>query len=361
MDYSVQQRVFCVETYIRSNSIEEVRRAFRRQFNNNNRGHTPNRKTVKLWVRHWRENGSVQDLKKPGRRRTIRTPENIERVRIAFTRSPKRSANRQSLILGISKGSLDRIIRKDLKFHPYKYQMAQHLSNQDKEARLAFCQEFLDLHQGAIHNLLMSDEANFYLNGMVNKQNFRYWSNENPREIFTQNLHNPKVIVWCGVGSFGIIGPYFFEDENNRAVTVTSERYVNMLETFLIPELNRRGLLNNPLLFQQDGATAHTARNSMRVLREIFNGRLISRFGDLPWPSRSPDLTAPDFFLWGYLKAKVFASRPGTIEELKVKIREEVEGIDEGLLRRVMNYFLSNIEKSVEVGGGQLEDVIFKS
>ena len=79
----------------------------------------------------------------------------------------------------------------------------------------------------------MSDEANFYLNGMVDKQNFRYWSNENPQEIITNNLHNPKVIVWCAVGSFGIIGPYFFENENNLPITVTSERYVNMLETFL--------------------------------------------------------------------------------------------------------------------------------
>ena len=74
---------------------------------------------------------------------------------------------------------------------------------------------------------------------MVNKQNFRYWSNENPCEIFTQNFHDPKVVVWCGVGSFGMIGPYFFEDKNNLAVTVTPERYVNMLETILIPVLNR--------------------------------------------------------------------------------------------------------------------------
>ena len=167
MDYSVQQRAFCVE---------EVRRAFRREFNNN-RVHEPSRKNYLVMVRHWRENGTVQNLKKPGRRRTVRTPENIQRVRIAFTRSPKRSANRQTLILGISKGSVDRILQRDLKFHPYKYQMAHYLSNQDKEARLAFCQEFLDLHQGAIYSLLMTDEANFYLNGMVNKQNFR-WSNK---------------------------------------------------------------------------------------------------------------------------------------------------------------------------------------
>ena len=99
----------------------------------------------------------------------------------------------------------------------------------------------------------------------------------------------------------------------------------------------------------------------MRVLREVFNGRLISRFGDLNWPSRSPGLTAPDFFLWVYLKAKVFATRPENIQELKVRIAEEVQRIDRVLLHRVMDHFVSILEKCIEVDGGHLKDVIFKS
>ena len=134
-----------------------------------------------------------------------------------------------------------------------------------------------------------------------------------------------------------------------------------MLETFYIPDFERRGLVNNALLFQQDGATAHTARNSMKVLREVFNGRLISRFGDLNFPWRSPDLTAPDLFLWGYLKAKVFTTCPENIQELKVRIAEEVQRIDRVLLHRVTDRFVSNLEKCIEVDGGHLKDVIFKS
>jgi hypothetical protein len=36
--------------------------------------------------------------------------------------------------------------------------------------------------------------------------------------------------------SFGILGSYFFED-NGHAVLVTAERYVAMLNEFLLPEL----------------------------------------------------------------------------------------------------------------------------
>jgi hypothetical protein len=71
----------------------------------------------------------------------------------------------------------------------------------------------------------------------VNKQNFRYWSAMNPKEIHERSLHSYKVTVWCAVSSFGIIGPCFFEDEWERAVTVTGPRYVHMLENFLAPLL----------------------------------------------------------------------------------------------------------------------------
>jgi hypothetical protein len=47
--------------------------------------------------------------------------------------------------------------------------------------------------------------------------------------------------------------------------------------------------------FQQDGTTAHTAWLSMNTLRAAVTGRLLSRFGDIHWPSNSPDLTAADF------------------------------------------------------------------
>jgi hypothetical protein len=39
---------------------------------------------------------------------------------------------------------------------------------------------------------------------------------------------------------------------------------------------------------------------SIAAFRRLFPQRVISRFGDVPWPPLSPELTAPDFFPWGY-------------------------------------------------------------
>jgi len=126
----------------------------------------------------------------------------------------------------------------------------------------------------------MTVEANFLLCDS-NSQHCRYWATENPRDSHQKPLHSEKVIVWCGVASFGVIGPYFFEDEAGRAVTVNSARYTEMLRTFLEPELRRLGVENQTLWFQQEGAMAHTARTAMRVLNEMFPARVISRRGNI--------------------------------------------------------------------------------
>jgi len=124
---------------------------------------------------------------------------------------------------------------------------------------------------GVINTLLMTVEAHFHLSGYVNKQNYRYWAPENPHELHQHNLHSERLTVWCGIASFGVLGPYFFEDYEGAAVTVTSKRYVAMLCNVCEPELRRRGIDLSSVWFQQDGATAHTARASMSVLGKCFH------------------------------------------------------------------------------------------
>ena len=71
---------------------------------------------------------------------------------------------------------------------------------------------------------LMSDEVHFHVTGFVNQQNMRYWTAMDPRELHEQPLRSPKVTVWCAVGTFGVVGPFFFENDNEEAITVNSER-----------------------------------------------------------------------------------------------------------------------------------------
>ena len=109
---------------------------------------------------------------------------------------------------------------------------------------------------------------------------------------------------------FGVLGPYFFIDENGSAVTITSAHYIEMLENFLQPQLNKLAADIEDIWFQQDGATAHITQRTMHYLKELFPRHIISHRSNIPWPARSPVLAPCDFFLWGYLKGEVYRHHP---------------------------------------------------
>ncbi|GFU68750.1 putative transposable element [Trichonephila clavipes] len=179
---------------------------------------------------------------------------------------------------------------------------------------------------------LFSDEAHFWLNGYVNKQNCRIWSEANPQVSVETPLHPEKLTVWCALWPGGIIGPYFFKNDEVHNVTVNGDRYTAMITNFFIPELNNHNV--QELWFQQDGATCHTARATIDLLKDTFGDRLISRFGPVNWPPRSCDLTPLDYFLWGYVKSLVYADKPQTLDHLEDNIRRVIADIRPQMLEK---------------------------
>ena len=96
----------------------------------------------------------------------------------------------------------------------------------------------------------------------------------------------------------GVIGPFFFEDENGGAVTVNQERYVQQALVPFWDKLGEKvGADGREEWFQQDGATTHTAQKSLKWLKEKFDRRLISLKTDVEWWPNSPDLCPLNFFL----------------------------------------------------------------
>lgn len=352
-----KQRAFAVETYFsRGQSIVAVQRAFRLRYNIPPRGAVPDRRSILSWVEAFRAVGNVS-RRRPGARRTVRTPANIEAVRQSVIRSPRRSSSKRAAALRLSDRSTRPILHDDLHFHAYKMVVTQQLSERDFVSRQTACETLLDnLPPNAV--VFFSDEAHFHISGCVNKQNMRYWSETNPREIHQKPLHSDRVTVWTAISREGIIGPYFFE-ENNRTLTVNYQRYVTMITNFFLPALENMAI--GEVWFQQDGVTAHTSRISIPVLRENFPGRLISNRGDIPWPARSPDLAPCDYFLWGYLKSKVYNNRPATLEALKNNIRHETANIPVAMLERVHENFRNRLQQCIDSNGRHLSNILFKT
>ncbi|GFU07324.1 uncharacterized protein TNCV_2656341 [Trichonephila clavipes] len=167
---------------------------------------------------------------------------------------------------------------------------------------------------------LFSDEAHFWLNGYVNKQNCRIWSEANPQVYVETPLHPEKLTVWCALWAGGSL----------------------------------------ELWFQQDGATCHTARAIIDLLKDTFGDRLISRFGPVNWPPRSYDLTPLDYFLWGYVKSLVYADKPQTLDHLEDNIRRVIADIRSQMLEKVIENWTSRLDYIRASGGSPMPEIIFK-
>ncbi|GFV13784.1 putative transposable element [Trichonephila clavipes] len=143
-----------------------------------------------------------------------------------------------------------------------------------------------------------------------------------------------KLTVWCALWAGGIIGPFFFKNDKGHNVTVNGDRYRTIITNFFIPESNNHDV--QELWFQQDGATCHTARATIDLLKDTFGDRLISRFGLVNWPPRSCDLTPLDYFLLGYVKSLVYADKPQTLDHLEDNVRRVIADIRPQMLEKVI-------------------------
>ncbi|GFT09679.1 DNA-directed RNA polymerase subunit [Trichonephila clavipes] len=131
-----------------------------------------------------------------------------------------------------------------------------------------------------------------------------------------------------------------------------------MITNFFIPELNNPDV--QELWFQQDGATCHTARATIDLLKDTFGDRLISRFGPVNWPPRSCDLTQLDYFLWGCVKSLVYADKPQTLDHLEDNIRRVIDDMRPQMLEKVIENWTSRLDYIRASRGSHMPEIIFK-
>lgn len=141
-------------------------------------------------------------------------------------------------------------------------------------------------------------------------------------------------------------------------VTVNEERYIEMLDGWFFPNVATHDLENH--WFQQDGAIPHTSNASIEKVREMFDGRILSKKGNVDWPPRSCDLTPLDFFLWGHVKALVYEDKPTTLDHLESNIERVIGEIQPIVLERVTKNWTDRLAYVKRSRGGHMPEIIFK-
>ena len=362
--WSIEERTWCVKKYFEYRSFQRIREEFLHQFKEDK---SPDRWRIKSWVQKFESFGTLENFNKKcttrishSGRKKVRTSPRIHEVKKSVIKSPKRSTRKRSQALAIPRTTLQRILKHDLGLHAYHITTHQSLTQYDmrrREEMATILLKKIESSKNFLAFLWTSDEAHFYLNGQVNSKNNIYWGSKRPTEVQEKALHSQKVTAWCALSTLGIIGPLFFE-ENKKTVTVTAERYLKVLKCFNTELQTSFSGYKSKVWFQQDGASPHTAHIIRDWLKKVFQGRIVSKHFPFEWAPHSPDLSPPDFFLWGYLKDRVYQERPRTLEQLKEKIRTEVNGITRATLQKVMSNFKLRLELCKEKVGGHLEHLM---
>lgn len=359
--YTTEEKIVLVQEYYkRCESIINATRAFCTHFNLKSSG--PSKNMVSALIKKFETYGTVDVPNEPqsGRPVSVVTEDNIEEVRVMFEQSPTKSTRHGAQQAGISRTSLRRILTNELQMFAYKVQFHQPISEKAISDRLAFANAILekvDQKLLDVNCIWFSDEAHFALNGYVNKQNFRHWGSRNPHICEVKPLHPQRITAWCAITGNGIAGPFWFTQ------TVNAERYCAMLSEAFFPFAEQRSAVNS-YHFQQDGARPHRTQKVFDLLKNNFQDRIIGlgagdyTGGGIDWPPYSPDLNPCDFFLWGYLKDRVYKNKPTTLDELKEAIKSEIREIPRETYKNVAANFVLRLRHVIAIGGGHFETIV---
>jgi hypothetical protein len=320
--YSCIERAFILECYFKSKSYKKTQQTFSQRFP---MASVPHKTTIKRLVSKFQSGRGVANIVRDPRQPKSLTEEKMAEVQGLVIDNHRLSLRRIGQQADLPHTTVHLALRKHLELHPYKVTVVHELLPADRDARLLFCEwlnEVVTHDPNFLSKVFFTDEAWFHLDGYVNSQNCRIWSTTNPHAIHEHPLYPIKVGVWAAMTSQRIFITFF-------DTTVTSAVYCGFLDQ-LAATFSEEEIYSG--WFQQDGAPAHTSRMSMNHLSLYFGERVISKG---LWPPRSPDLSPPDFFLWGYLKSKVYENNPRTLNDLKENIKIEVNNISPPLLNKV--------------------------
>lgn len=311
----------------------------------------PTASAIQKFIQLFKTTGSV--IKQKHRSCAWSEAEEINVV-AAFSHCSRTSIRTVAANSGISTWIVHKILKKN-NLRPFKPTKVHKLFPQDFGPRIDFALWIFNKvgdDPNFVRRLMITDECIFHTNGMVSNQVSRMWATENPHWIKeNNNQYRQSVMVWCGIYNRQIIGPYFFEE------TINGQVYLRFLKTYLynnvledMPLEERRNLY-----FQQDGAPPHYAVSVRNWLNQNFNNRWIGRGGPVTWPPRSPDFSACDFFLWGYLKQTVFRTPVENVNKLRTRIIAACAKINNETLKRVETEFLRRLQYCIINDGKHVE------
>lgn len=308
---------------------------------------------ISYTIKRWRETGSIEDRPRLGGPRTARTPQLIQKIRQRFRRKRRRSARKLAENLQTSRSTIQRVIKNDLGFKPYKRQKVHGLSAAQKRERLIRCKRLIRRFTNRrVKSIVFSDEKIFTVEEKLNKQNDRIYAasiEDIPEEIRTvQRFQSPgNFMVWAAISTQGKF-PLVFVKPGVKVDKAYYQREI--LQKIVKPE-GKRIFKNQQWTFQQDSAPAHSAK----INQSWCNVNLPDFISSSEWPPSSPDLNPLDYAIWGTLEARVNATQHRSLNELKRAVQREWKKLSMGMVCSSIELWRSRLRACVKANGGRFK------
>lgn len=296
---------------------------------------------------------SVDDNKRSGRPRTVRTAQAVNAVRARIRRNPLRKQKILSREMKIKPRTLSRIIKDDLKLGAYRRYTGHTLNRTLMSKRVDRSKKLLARYAGGKHkNILFTDEKIFTIEEHFNKQNDRVYAHSSKEasqvvERVQRGHHPASVMVWWGVSYHGVTKLHFCE----KGVKTSAKVYQETILNDVVKPLSDTLFLNIPWTFQQDSAPDHKARTTQTWLAD--NVPDFIKADD--WPSSSPDLNPLDYKLWSVLEDIACSKRLHNLESLKISLERAVANFPMDVVRKSIDDWPERLKACVKAKGAHFE------
>ena len=257
----------------------------------------------------------------------------------------------------MSETSLRRIIKEDLSAKSRARTSKQLISADSKAKRLARCKQILSvLKKGKKKRvvILFTDEKVFTVDAVSTSRNNRYISSKDASEVPNNIKHSFKTKHPAGVMTFGLVAsdgkkmPLVFIKNGQK---IDSREYIRILEKKVKPWIKSNYSPDVKVVFQQDGAPAHTAKKTQEWLKE----NIPNFWSKDIWPPNSPDLNPLDFSVWANVESQACKKPHKNVQDLRSSVAKVWNNMSAHYIRRTCSRFRGRVEAVIEAEGAHFE------
>lgn len=228
--------------------------------------------------KRFKETGDARRKHGGGRPRTKNTPDLRKAIKAKVKRNPRRSLRRLAKDHDVSRKTISNCV-KDLSLRSRVVPVKHLITNSCQKKRLERCHKILNILKHPMRGLdriiLFSDEKLFTVDSSTNRRNDRYLATSKRSDIVRfRTKHPARVMVFGLVASDGKVMPPVFID---AGLKVNTEEYIKILANHVKPWILRNYDSDVQVVFQQDGAPAHTSKRTQDWLTK----NLSSESGEL--------------------------------------------------------------------------------